>query len=110
MKAPLLLILATFATTAAIADTPSAFSDRTDPQAQAAALLSPAYAPASATARSSQSPVESPNVDAHARAAALLSSQRTEDATTSVPVTHAAVAHVDAHEYAAMVLSGYRTH
>jgi hypothetical protein len=109
MKAPLLLILATFATTAAIADTPSTFSDRTDPQARAAALLSPPHTPVSTTSRSSQSAVESPKGDAHARAAALLSSQRTEGATTSVPVTHAVVAHADAHEHAAALLSGYRT-
>jgi hypothetical protein len=108
MKVPSLLILATtLATTAAFADSPSTMSDRTDPQAMAAALLSPPQTPISATSRS-QLPVESSMWDAHARAAALLSSQRAEGAKTSAPVSQAMVAHTDAHEHAAALLSGYR--
>jgi hypothetical protein len=108
MRARFLLIPAILATTAAIADTPSTFSDRTDAQARAAALLSGSHARVTANSRGKPSPVESIKGDAHARAAALLSSQRTEGATTSVPVVRAVVAHVDAHEHAAALLSGSR--
>jgi hypothetical protein len=112
MKARFLLLPAILATTAAIADAPSAFSDRTDAQARAAALLSGSHARVTANSRGKPSgkpsPVESTKADAHARAAALLSGQRTEGATTSVPVVRAVVAHVDAHEHAAALLSGSR--
>ena len=92
MRARFLLIPAILATTAAIADTPSTFSDRTDAQARAAALLSRPHRSVTASSLSSPSPVESTKGDAHARAAALLSPQRTEGAeTTSVPVARAMV-------------------
>jgi hypothetical protein len=108
MKARLLLIPVILATTAAIADTPSTFSDRTDAQARAAALLSRPHTPAAANSRSNASPVESTKGDAHARAAALLSPQRTEGATTPVPVARGMIVNVDAHEHAAALLSGPR--
>ena len=91
MRARFLLIPAILATTAAIADTPSTFSDRTDAQARAAALLSRPHRSVTASSLSNPSPVESTKGDAHARAAALLSPQRTEGATTSVPVVRAMV-------------------
>ena len=108
MRARFLLIPAILATTAAIADTPSTFSDRTDAQARAAALLSRPHRSATASSLSNPSPVESTKGDAHARAAALLSPQRTEGATTSVPVARAMVVYVDAQRHAAALLSGSR--
>ena len=107
MKARFLLIPAILATSGAIADTSSTFSDRTDAQARAAALLSRPHRPVTANSLSNPSP-ESIKGDAHARAAALLSPQRTEGATTPVPVAREMVVHVDAHEIAATLLSGSR--
>jgi predicted Zn-dependent protease len=108
MKARFLLIPAILATTGAIADTSSTFSDRTDAQARAAALLSRPHRPVIANSLSNPPPAESIKGDAHARAAALLSPQRTEGATTPVPVAREMVVHVDAHEHAAALLSGSR--
>jgi hypothetical protein len=108
MRARFLLIPAILAATGAIADTPSTSSDRTDAQARAAALLSRPHRPVTANSLSKPSPVESTKRDAHARAGAMLSGERTEGATTSVPVVPAVVAHVDAHEHAAALLSGSR--
>jgi hypothetical protein len=108
MRAHFLLIAAILEATAAIAHTPSTISDRTDAQARAAALLSRPHRPVAANSPSDPSPVESTKGDAHARAAALLSGQRTQGATTPVPVARGIVVHVDPHEHAAALLSGSR--
>jgi hypothetical protein len=108
MKSRLLLIPAILVTTAALADTSSAFSDL---QAQAAALLSRpnTFVVGSVHTKSSASSVES-EWDGHARAAALLSSSRAEGPVTSVSVVQASAGPVDAHEQAAALLSGSRTY
>jgi hypothetical protein len=108
MRARFLLISAILATTGAIADTPSAFSDRSDAQTRAAALLSRPPGSLTASSLSKPSPVESTKADPHARAAALLSPQRTEGARTSVPGARAMVVRVDPHQHAAALLSGSR--
>ena len=108
MKMRFLLIPAILATTGALADTSSAFSDPTDAQARAAALLSRPHRPVTAVSLSNPLPAESIKADAHARAAALLSPQHAEGATTPVPVAQEMVVHVDAHEQAAALLSGSR--
>jgi hypothetical protein len=106
MKSRLLLIPAILVTTAAFADTSSAFSDA---QAQAAALLSRPQTSVTGNVHSewNPSPVES-RLDGHARAAALLSSSRAEGPVTSVSVVQASAGRVDAHEQAAALLSGSR--
>jgi hypothetical protein len=108
MNARFLLIPAILATTAAIADTLSTFSDRTDAQGRAAALLSRPHMRVTANLHAIPSPAESTKRDAHARAAALLSPPRAEGATTSVPVARAVAVYVDAHAHAAALLSGSR--
>ena len=106
MKSRLLLIPAILVTTAAFADTSSAFSDA---QAQAAALLSRPQTSVTGNVHSewNPSPVES-RLEGHARAAALLSSSRAEGPVTSVSVVPVSAGRVDAHEQAAALLSGSR--
>lgn len=101
MKFSLLLIPAIFTTTAALADS----------QTQAAALLSRPQTPVTATPEHTASMSETA-IDAHARAASLLSGHRVASQAT---ISSAALepAHeqmpADAHSRAAALLSGTRT-
>ena len=111
MKLRLFLIPAIFATTAALADSPTAVSPMpADAHAQAAALLSRPHTPVTMKLERSSS-VSETEIDAHASAAALLSGQRiARQAMMSSAVRGPSYGQTpaDAHSQAAALLSGTR--
>lgn len=106
------LLPAIVATATAFGAPVSAHSETLDAQAQAAALLSRAYASVPLKAHERQyAPSSSAAMDAHASAAALLSGRSAGPRTSSsarVAASTATPTSLDAHAHAAMLLRGSR--
>jgi hypothetical protein len=109
MKSHSILVPTIVAATAAFAFSGNAFSETSDAQAQAAALLSGSHAAeSSVTHQSEYARSTSVVADAHATAAALLSGSPVGNDRASVVVPTIAQEPVDAHAQAAALLSGSR--
>lgn len=114
MKPSSLLIPLIFATTAALADTGSQFSEPRDAHSQAAALLTTphAFSAPKADRPGNASSSASATMDAQTRAAALLSRPRIANSAKnalSINRSSSATISADAQAQAAALLSGTRT-